>query len=82
MTEKKHFFEFDIQNKIKHLFKVRNLAEILNVKPHGPNIIDDVTNGSENKSRMLLLVLKIEKFLIVHIILFLLMLVMHFKNIN
>ena len=47
MTETKHFFEFDIRNKIKHLFEERNLAEILNVKPHDPNIINDVTDGSE-----------------------------------
>ena len=47
VTETKHFFEFDIQHKIRHLFEVRNLAEILNVKPHDPSIINDVTDGSE-----------------------------------
>lgn len=43
-------FEFDIIKQIRHLFEVRNLADVLQVAPNcNRNFITDVTDGSEYK---------------------------------
>ncbi|XP_034944902.1 uncharacterized protein [Chelonus insularis] len=43
------FFEIDLVEQIKYLFEERNLANKLHVSNHEPNVITDITDGSEYK---------------------------------